>query len=232
MQFFRAGTHHGVCVDTDGLLGVSREGVSEKSAALNALWSHALVAMAQLARGVERREHGAFYLAWAHEHQRRFNEALWDAERGCLYESLRGDVPVAGLGAAQILAVSHAPSLLAADRAARLLGSIGRELATPYGLRAAPGDSEVESEWLGTWHAARLKVFGRGAAQAVVRADLEVLRRMLLTHGGPERIPARISLTERAPATGAVSPLAAAELLRAWVEEMPHETPLVESALV
>ena len=229
MQFFRAGTHHGVCVDTDGLLRVTRANVTEKPAALNALWSHALVAMAQLARGAGRREHGAFYLAWAHEHQRRFIEAFWDDEAGCLFESLRNEVPVAGLSASQLLALSHAPSLLPAHLGARLLDTIDRELATPYGLRPAPGDSIVETEWLGAWHAARLRSGGRGAAiQARVREELVLLRRLLDTHGGVERIPARISLVERAPSGGTSSVLAAAELLRTWVEEVPHEERVAE----
>jgi len=227
MQFFRAGTHHGVCVDTDGLLGVTRAGVIEKRADLNALWSHALVAMAQLARGGGKREHGAFYLAWAHEHQRRFVEAFWDNEAGCLFEALRDGVPVAGLSASQLLAVSHAPSLLPGPLATRLFDTIERELATPFGLRAAPGDTEVETEWLGPWHAARLRIAGRGeAARRRVIDELESLRRLLAIHGGPDRMPARISLTERAPAGGAISPLASAELLRTWVEELPHHEPV------
>ncbi|MEO5619033.1 MAG: glycogen debranching enzyme N-terminal domain-containing protein [Candidatus Eisenbacteria bacterium] len=233
MQFFRAGTHHGVCVDTDGLLGVTRESVTEKPAALNVLWSHALVAMAHLARGAGRREHGAFYLAWAHEHQRRFLEAFWDGEAGCLFESLRNGVPVVGLSASQLLALSHAPSLLPAHVGARLLETIERELATPYGLRPAPGDSVVETEWLGAWHAARLRGGARSREiHARVLADLQLLRRLLETHGGVERIPARISLIERAPAGGTVSNLAAAELLRTWVEEVPHEQRVAERVTV
>ncbi|HZJ72273.1 MAG TPA: amylo-alpha-1,6-glucosidase, partial [Planctomycetota bacterium] len=231
MQFYRAGTHHGVCVDTDGLLGVVRDGVLVKRADTNALWSHALVAMAQLARGVGRREHGAFYLAWAHEHQRRFNEAYWDGERGCLYEALLDGAPVTGLGASQLLAVSHSPSLLPAERAARLLATIDAELATPYGLRAAPGDDRVTTEWLGAWQSARLRTSGRAAAvQDRVHAELDALRRMLDAHGGLDHVPLKISVREHAPAGGAHSALAAAELLRAWVEEMPHTERAVELA--
>jgi len=223
MQFYRAGTHHGVCVDSDGLLGVARDGVIEKRADTNALWSHALVAMAQLARGAGRREHGAFYLAWAHEHQRRFNEAFWDGERGCLFEALLDGAPVTGLGASQLLAVSHSPSLLPAERAARLLATIELELATPYGLREAPGEPVVVTAWLGAWHAARLRAHARDAAtRARVQSDLDALERLLARFGGLERLPACISLIERAPAGGARSPLAAAELLRAWIEELPH----------
>lgn len=231
MQFYRAGTHHGVCVDTDGLLGILRDGVLVKRADTNALWSHALVAMAQLARAVGRREHGAFYLAWAHEHQRRFNEAYWDGERGCLYEALLDGAPVTGLGASQLLAVSHSPSLLPAERAARLLATIDAELATPYGLRAAPGDDLVTTEWLGAWQSARLRTSGRTAAvQDRVHAELDALRRMLEAHGGLDHVPLRNSIREHAPAGGTLSPLAAAELLRAWVEELPHTEKSAELA--
>src|SRR5439155_4840284 len=111
-------------------------------------WAHALLAMASLARQAGRRENGAFYLAWAHEHQRRFNEVLWDERRSCLYESLRDDEPVAGLSARQLLAAALAPGLLAPERGVRLLATLERELVTPFGLRPAPGVPEAETEWL------------------------------------------------------------------------------------
>lgn len=223
MQFYRSGTHYGIAVDSDGLLAVTRDGATLKPSALNALWAYALVAMAQLARLAGRRENGAFYLAWAHEHQRRFNEALWDDSRGCLFETLRDEQPVAGLSAAQVLASSLPRSLLAEDRPARLLATIERELATPLGLRPVPDDDEVETEWLGAFHTARLRVGGRSAeAQARVRADLDALRHALVRCGEPWRIPERFRLADRRPAGAVHSAIAAGELLRVWIEEVEH----------
>jgi hypothetical protein len=232
MQFYRSGTHFGIAVDSDGLLAVTRETVSLKPAALNALWAHSLVAMAQLARLAGRRENGAFYLAWAHEHQRRFNEALWDAERGCLYEALRDEEPVTGLSAAQVLAVSLPRSLLADNRPAILLATLERELATPLGLRAAPDDREVETAWLGAYHAARLRVRGRGPdVQARVKADYAALRQTLVRCGEPWRVPERFLLSERRPTGAAHSPFAAGELLRVWIEEAEHAEAPVPAGL-
>ena len=88
MQFYRAGTH-GVRVDEDGLLSSGNGDLAVRRADLNVLWYHALVSMAQLARLIGRKESGAFYLAWAHEHQKAFNAALWDEERGCLHRAAR-----------------------------------------------------------------------------------------------------------------------------------------------
>jgi hypothetical protein len=223
MQFYRSGTHHGIAVEPDGLLGVTGARGVIKDAALNALWAHALLAMASLARQAGRRENGAFYLAWAHEHQRRFNEALWDERRGCLYEGLRDDEPIVGLSARQVMAIGFAPGLLPPERSARLLATIERELATPLGLRPAPGMTEVATEWLGTYYGARLKLSGRSPGERVrIAHALDRLRWTLVEHGGAGRMPERFDLVERRPAGATLSVLAAAEVLRMWIEEIEH----------
>lgn len=221
MQFYRAGTRHGIAVGADGLLGVVRDGVTIRSAELNVLWAHALLAMAKLARAAGRRENGAFYLAWAHEHQRRFNETMWDETCGCLFDSLRDDAVIVGLGAPQVLAATLAPGLLSAERSARLMKTIERELATPLGLRAAPGEPEVETEWLGAYLGARLRAGGRDAgSQLRAERDLDALRVALVRHGGVGRVPERFVVADRRPSGAMLSVLAAAELLRAWIEEV------------
>ncbi|HVP13900.1 MAG TPA: glycogen debranching enzyme N-terminal domain-containing protein, partial [Terriglobales bacterium] len=124
MQALRQGTRHGVRTAPDGLLvsgaadlpkdeGAARGGGEWKVADLNALWYHALVAMAQLSRQLARREHAAFYLAWAHEHQKRFLETFWDAERACLHDAIGESGPLHTLSPSQLLAVSLPPALLA-----------------------------------------------------------------------------------------------------------------------
>lgn len=224
MQFYRSGTH-GVRVDEDGLLASGNGDLAVKRADLNVLWYHALVAMAQLARLIGRRESGAFYLAWAHDHQKRFGETMWDETRGCLHRALGPEGPRPGLDASQLLAVSLAPPILPPDRAARLVATIERELFTPLGLREAPGSERVLTEWLGTFHAADLRVNGRDAnSQARVRTRLDALMSALGPHALGE-IPT--GFRGRADAgtaggrrDGTISVLAAAEILRVWIEEL------------
>jgi hypothetical protein len=86
MGAYREGTKSGIRVGADGLL--STGGMERTPAVLNALWSRALIAMAQLGRSMGRKESAAFYLAWAREHQSRFKELLWDETGGCLYRAL------------------------------------------------------------------------------------------------------------------------------------------------
>jgi len=274
MQSYRAGAPHGIRVDADGLLGAGEGARAAKRADLNALWYHALVAIAQLARLIGRKENGAFYLAWAREHQKVVNLTLWDDAVGCLFESLTPEGPVRGLSPSQLLAVSLAPALLPSERAARLLATVERELFTPLGLRASPGDDRVAPAWLGPFISAYLRVHGRSTeSQARVGEWLEMLRAelergahgqvptsialvpgppgdLLLGAPGPPRVdrgaaearPAARARRGRPSAVrnpapdadprgdpaphldvaGPFSVVAAAELLRAWIEEVDH----------
>ena len=77
MHFYRAGTRN-LRVGGLGLLETGGVGGWSARADLNALWYHALAAMAQLARLAGRRESGALYLAWARELHQSFNERMWD----------------------------------------------------------------------------------------------------------------------------------------------------------
>lgn len=220
MQSLRQGTRHGVRVDDDGLLGAG--GV--KRADLNVLWQHALVAMAQLARTLSRRETAAFYLAWAHEHRQRFLAAFWDEPGGCLVESLGPAGPVRGLSATQALAVGLPPSLLEPEPAARLVDTLERELVTPWGLRESPGAGVVSTTALGLFVPAWLRVRGRdGGAQERARGWLTAALR---AGPVPGQVPAWLrlgpdgaSVAESGPPASA---LAAAELLRVWIEELEH----------
>ena len=222
---YRSGTSHGVHVDADGLLVAGEGAEATKRADLNALWYHASVAIAQLARSVGRKEMGAFHLAWAREHQRRFNEALWDEERGCLHHALE-DEPVSGLGPGQLLAVSLPPSLLPPERATRLVETVERELFTPFGLRETPDSSRVSPAWLGTFYSAYLRARGRGPeAQSQVRDWLEPLYARL-ADGRCALLPEAFEVgplgDHAEPAGESVSILGAAELARVWVEELDH----------
>lgn len=246
MQSFRQGTRHGIMVDRDGLLASGGNGELFKRSDHNALWYHALVAMAQLARLIGRKESGAFYLAWAREHQKQFNDEMWDEKHGCLYEGLGPRGPVAGLAPSQLLAASLPPAVLQPDLAELLVGTIERLLFTPLGLREAVGSERVSAAWMGPFITAHLRA-RRRAPDAHRQAQewmLGLLRHSELLLG---RLPSSFTLApngsagtggaghERgAPggiASGAepASILAAAELLRVWVEELDR-TDLVTEA--
>jgi hypothetical protein len=218
MQALRQGTRHGVRVNAEGLLAVG--GVSR--ADLNALWYHALVAMAQLSRLLSHRETGAFYLAWAHEHQKLFGDAFWDDENDRLVEALTPAGAVHGLSPSQLLAVSLPPALLPPQRAQRLVATIERELLTPWGLREAPGSERVSTSALGAFVAAYLRVHQRSAeAQARARGWIEAARTAGHATG---HVPATLCVSADGSCAGPVgdpaSTLAAAELLRVWIEEL------------
>jgi hypothetical protein len=230
VQAYRAGTRHGVHVADDGLLHAGEHGACRSDH--NVLWFHALVATAQLARFAGRKESGAFYLAWAREHQGRVLETLWDEPHGCLLEAMTPEGPVHGLSPAQVLAVSLGPPLLTPDRATRMVGTIARELFTPLGLRPAPGAVVARPEWLGPFITAHLRVHQRSAeAHAEARGWLDTLRARLETRSAfhvPEVIaaPRHGDAAVRRPAVAPEPPpaqasvLAAAELLRVWIEEL------------
>lgn len=232
MQAYRSGTRAGIHVSPDGLLFAGEGEALFARADLNALWFHALVAAAQLARLTGRKESGAFYLAWAREHQKRAVESFWDEKNGCLYDRIAADGPRPGLSPGQILAVSLSPPLLPPALAVRLVSTIQRELFTSHGLRETPASNTTSPEWLGAFIVASLRVYQRSpGAQIKVRGWLDTLREALdercATHV-PSSLPAprHGDAAARRAVAGVVEPpqpfsvLAAAELLRVWVEEI------------
>ncbi len=249
MQAFRQGTRHGVRAAADGLLagGRPRPGAPEaaptKRADLNALWYHALVAMAQLSRLVGRKESGAFYLAWARQQQSRFLEAFWDAERESLFEALTEAGPVRGLSPGQLLAVSLPPPLLPPERGEALLATIERDLLTPWGLRESPDSERVSTAWLGAFIVAYLRAHRRDAeSQARARGWLEAVLRaaphagsvpgvLLVPVNGPARLTAGGPAGPDTPRPlEPASTLAAAELLRVWIEELERDPAAAQGA--
>jgi hypothetical protein len=221
MQFYRAGTR-GVRVGDHGLLEYALDGHHIASAELNALWYHALVAMAQLARLLGRKENGAFYLAWARELQQRYAEHLWDDREGVLFARLEDGRAVAGMRPAHVLAASLHPMLLSPDRARRMVTRLESALFTPYGLRDEPGSGRAVTSWLGPWYAAYLRSHGRNpAALSRVHDWLEILHGRLRRdawRGVPSTFTA---LNDEVPlADGTLSTAAAGELLRAWIEDL------------
>lgn len=217
LQHLRSGSRHGVGCDRDGFLWSGEGAAARAHAGTNALWYHALVAMAQFARLLGHRENAAFYLAWAHELQRGYPERFWDDDAHCLFDALTPNGVVRGLSARQLWAASLPPTLLPPALAQRLLQTVDRELVARAGLFERPGDGEPRGEWLGTWVSATLRTLAREpAAKAAVYARLErvvahVRERGVLPGGGPGR---------------RFSALGAAVLLRAWLEDADREAVL------
>ena len=219
MQFYRAGTH-GVRVGASGLLETGEPASGLARADLNALWYHALVAMAQLARLAGHPESGALYLAWARESQQRFGENFWDEAGSRLFGSVEQGVAVANLAPSHLLAAGLHPTVLSPPRARRLIATIERELFTPFGLREKPGSNVALCSWLGPYYAAYVRAHGRDpGALSRVHDWLESLRDSV----GGRRIagmPAWFTLGATPQAAGIYSTAAAGELLRAWIEDL------------
>ena len=229
MQFYRSGTR-GVRVGETGLLEIEPDGPAVARADLNALWYHALVAMAQLARLVSRKESGAFYLAWARELRQRFGEQFWDESNGRLFDRLENGAPVSGIRPPHVLAASLHPLVIVPERARSLVDALERDLFTPFGLRERPRGDRVITSWLGPYYSAYVRAHGRDpAALSRVHDWLEMLRDAL---GEPRfaGVPATFRLSAMLPARpdGIYSTAAAGELLRAWIEELdPSAAPAV-----
>jgi hypothetical protein len=255
MQSYRQGTRGGIGVDRDGLLSSGEGAEALKRSDLNALWYHALVAMAQLARLIGRKESGAFYLAWAREHQKQFNDGLWDEARGCLYEGLSARGPVVGLSASQLLAVSLSPPVLQTDCGERLVATIERALVTPLGVRERADAAVASPAWLGHYITACLRVRKRTPA-----CQREAHERLAALQRGSEPLLGRLPAAFEAPfapaakgrarnghdaphtngdagygriaaGTDTSSVLAAAEVLRVWIEEIDRAETLVVPAV-
>jgi glycogen debranching enzyme len=81
---------------------------------------------------------------------RSFNARFWNAEAGCLYDVVSEDRSDATLRPNQILAVSLTHSMLSKERAKSVVGIVGKELFTPFGLRSlSTADSNYRGRYEG-----------------------------------------------------------------------------------
>jgi hypothetical protein len=205
LQHLRAGSRHGVRCDRDGFLWAGEGDAARSRADLNALWYHALVAMSQLAKRAKRRENAAFYMAWARELQRAYVDRFWDEAGGCLFGECSEQGVLRGAAPSQLYAISLPPMLLPPELGVRLVDTLTRELFTPRGLHPRPGDGTPEPAWLGPWASAMLRAHARDPRSAArVHAALS----------------AYADLGEADAAE--LTPRGAADLLRAWIEEVDH----------
>lgn len=203
MHHLRSGARSGVHCDREGLLWCGEGDAAEARSDWNALWYHALVALAQLAKRTGHREHAAFSLAWAHELQRRFVEVFWDAPTSGLVLSLGTRGRTRGVAPGALWAAALPPALLSAGHARMLLVTLERELGTPHGFTPRPGEGAPDPAWLAPWAAAHQRAHARDAAStAHVRSRFERLASALDVSAMPA--------------------VTAGALLVAWLEDIDH----------
>ncbi len=161
------GTRYGIKVDSSGLLTSGEPGVQltwmdakvgnwvitprrGKPVEIQALWYNALRIMEDLARRFGEEAGRKRYADMAAVASQSFNRLFWNSVTGCLYDVV-GDGPAdPSIRPNQILAVSLAHSMLASDRARRVVEKVQEHLLTPYGLRTlAPSDPQYHGQYTG-----------------------------------------------------------------------------------
>jgi glycogen debranching enzyme len=105
-----------------------------KPVEINALWHGALSLMADWAEALSD-PGGTEYRGEAVRVRDSFRARFWNPGRGCLYDVLAPEGPVAKLRPNQIFAVSLPFGLLEAARQQAVVRTVERELLTPVGLR-------------------------------------------------------------------------------------------------
>jgi glycogen debranching enzyme len=79
-----------------------------------------------------------------------FGNLFWNEPAGCLYDVVNGDSRDASIRPNQIFAVSLPHSMLADDKAGRIVEVVRQSLLTPYGLRSlAPTDPQYHGRYRG-----------------------------------------------------------------------------------
>ena len=152
------GTRYNIHVDEDGLLYSGEPGVQltwmdakvgdwvvtprqGKPVEIQALWYNALRVMENLAEKFNDPKAKEKYATMADRARASFNQLFWNAETGCLYDVVNGDMRDGSIRPNQILAVSLTNSMVSKDGARSILQVVERELVTPRGLRTlSPND--------------------------------------------------------------------------------------------
>ena len=247
-----AGTKHGIHMDPeDGLLTQGAPGLQltwmdakvgdwvvtprqGKPVEINGLWANALRTMEKLAQrlGAPRE---AEYRTAADRAAASFQEKFWNEERGFYFDTI--DPNDASLRPNQVIAMALPYSPCLPERARQALGVIGRELATPYGLRTLgpeePGyrgryegsmtDRDAAYHqgtawpWLLGPYATAVAKFGEGPIEA--RRLLKEARTMLTEDGLGGISEVYDGDSPQRPGGCPWQAWSVGEILRAWIED-------------
>jgi len=167
VEWHLRGTRYGIRVDEDSLLACGEPGVQltwmdakvgdwvvtprhGKPVEIQALWYNAVCIMQDLSRrfGYPNRE--TFFHGLGARIRNRFNEIFWNQDAGCLFDVIDGEARDGAIRPNQIFAVSLEHTMLAEERARRVVEVVRKELLTPLGLRSlSPRDSQYRSIYQG-----------------------------------------------------------------------------------
>ena len=122
-----------------------------KPVEINALWHGALCLMAEWASDLGKDAEAADFAAQAEQVRESFRAKFWNSERGCLFDVLGHDGPIAKCRPNQIFAVSLRHGLLDNIQERAIVLLVEKELLTPVGLRTLEtSDPEYKAHYQGS----------------------------------------------------------------------------------
>ncbi|HEY2170127.1 MAG TPA: amylo-alpha-1,6-glucosidase [Candidatus Angelobacter sp.] len=167
IDFHINGTRYNIKAEENGLLNAGAPGAqltwmdakiggwvvtprSGKPVEIQALWYNALRIMEDLAARFEDEDRRKQYSGLASLASETFNRIFWNNDLRCLYDVVNDGRPDGSMRPNQIFAVSLHHSMLSAERARAVVGTVERELLTPVGLRTlSPADPQYRGAYQG-----------------------------------------------------------------------------------
>jgi predicted glycogen debranching enzyme len=167
INWYLAGTHHGIHVESDGLVYAGEAGTQltwmdakvgdwvvtpriGKPVEVQALWYNALRVQQSLARAAGDSSAELFLREMAEYVRVQFNRLFWNDEYDCLYDVVNGDARDGSIRPNQVFAVSLAHPLVNEQRGRKILRVVEQHLLTPLGLRSlAPSDPAYRPHYSG-----------------------------------------------------------------------------------
>ena len=183
---YRKGTHHGIGMDTDGLIfagqgldqvtwmDVCVQGILPtprhgKPVEINAYWYNALIIMDKIAEklGYDQQD----FAQLAEQVKKSFVEKFYMADKGYLKDVVSGSYADEQIRCNQIWALSMTHTMLTSEQALKVLNTVTEHLYTPYGLRTlSPEDPQYQPYYGGeqlkrdlAYHQGTTWVFPMGA---------------------------------------------------------------------
>jgi glycogen debranching enzyme len=219
-----------------------------KPVEIQALWYNALRTMEDLAQRFGGARDGAHYKELAERARNSFGAQFWNEAAGCLFDVVDGERRDGAIRPNQIFAVSLFHSVLAGERAGRVVAAVERELLTPCGLRSlAPSDPQYRGRyegdqrsrdsayhqgtvwpWLmGPFVSAYLKVNGRSAGSLQQASQWLAEFRRYIEDEGVGQIPEVFDGDAPQRARGCIAQAwSVAELLRCVMEVSKSSQPI------